>query len=125
MSSYYVQSSVLDAHPHSPSYSRPPQLLPVTSHHPSVLCSGLLHNTGPGWTSIHCTMQASKRRESELLPPRSIGGFETDSEKFNSLPEVICGQKASEILLSTLALSPSTLPATLAIERVLPEVIYS
>lgn len=87
---------------------------------PNLLRSGLLHNTGPGWASIHCTMHASKRRESEPLAPRSIGGFETDSEVFNSLLEVIDGHKASEIFLSTLALDPFPLPAILGIEQVLP-----
>lgn len=91
MSSYYVQGSVLGEHPRSPSYTHPPLLLPVTSHLPSLLCSGFLPsqgNTGPVWASIHCIMQPPKRKDSELLPPRSIGDFETGSETFNSLLEV-------------------------------------
>lgn len=80
---------------------------------PVCFARDLLHNTGPSWASIHCTMHTPKRRESELLPARGIGGFEADSEKCNSLLEVIGGHKASEILPSTLALGPSTFPATL------------
>lgn len=91
MSSYYVQGSVLGEHPRSPSYTRPPLLLPVPSHLPSLLCSGFLPsqgNTGPVWASIHCTMHPPKRRDSELLPTRSIGEFETVSETVNRLFEV-------------------------------------
>lgn len=71
MSSYYVQGSVQDTCPCSPSYTHPPQLLPVTSHHPSVLCSGFLcyqSITGPIWASVHCIVNPSKRRASELFP---------------------------------------------------------
>lgn len=94
MSSYYVQGFVQDGCPRSPSHTRAPQLLPVTSHHPSVLCLGLLPSPGnyrPSLSiySLHYIMHLPKRRDSELFPPRSRDGFETNSEKLNSLLQVL------------------------------------
>lgn len=90
--------------PSLPSHARPPQLLSVTSRHPSVLCLGLLPPQGimgPVWASIHCIMHPPKRRDSELFPPRSRGGFETDSEKFNS-----CSRSFCKSLVDTRPLTP-------------------
>lgn len=94
MSSYYVQDFVQDGCPHSPSHICPPQPLPVTSHHPSVLCPGLLPSPGnhrPSLSiySLHYIMHPLKRRDSELFPPRNREGFETGSEELNSLLKVL------------------------------------
>lgn len=75
-------------------HTRPPQPLSVTSHHPSVLCLGLLPSPGNyrpclSIYSLHYIMHPPKRRDSELFPPRSREGFETDSEKSNSLLQVL------------------------------------